>query len=122
MGFPPRYFASAQLSPTPTSTASGGSSVVGAAHLVAHELAHLRHLGLGHLEQQLVVHLEDEPRASPLVAQPPLRSRIIATLMMSAFEPCMTKLTAIRSPKPRVWRFEARISGTGRRRPSSDVT
>ena len=48
--------------------------------------------------------------------------RIIATLMMSAFEPCMTKFTASRSPSERVARFDARISGTGRRRPSSDVT
>ena len=41
--------------------------------------------------------------------------------MMSAFDPCMTKLTATRSPKPRVCRFDARSSGTGRRRPSSVV-
>ena len=47
--------------------------------------------------------------------------RIIATLMMSAFEPCMTKLTATRSPKPRVWRLEALISGTGRRRPVPEI-
>ena len=31
--------------------------------------------------------------------------RIIATLMMSAFEPCMTKLTASRSPSERVCRL-----------------
>jgi hypothetical protein len=31
-------------------------------------------------------------------------------------------LTASRSPSDRVARFDARISGTGRRRPSSDVT
>ena len=48
--------------------------------------------------------------------------RTIATLMMSAFEPCITKLTASRSPSERVCRLDARISGTGRRRPSSDVT
>jgi hypothetical protein len=63
------------------------------------------------------VHLEDEPRALPSS-----RSRrsiaTIATLMMSAFEPCITKLTATRSPKPRVARFRTRSSGTGRRRPS----
>jgi hypothetical protein len=45
----------------------------------------------------------------------------IATLMMSAFEPCITKLTARRSPSDFVWRFDARSSGTGRRRPSNDV-
>src|SRR3546814_6274480 len=40
--------------------------------------------------------------------RPSLRSRrwiaTIATLMMSAFEPCMTKLTASRSPSERVCR------------------
>ena len=46
----------------------------------------------------------------------------IATLMMSAFEPCITKLTATRSPNPRVARFRTRNSGTGRRRPSRLVT
>jgi hypothetical protein len=39
----------------------------------------------------------------------------IATLMMSACEPCMIEFTARRSPSERVCRFEARISGTGRR-------
>jgi hypothetical protein len=33
--------------------------------------------------------------------------------MMSAFEPCMTKLTATRSPKPRVCRFIGPQLGTG---------
>ncbi len=37
------------------------------AHLLAHELLHHRRLCVGDLEQQLVVHLEDEPRASPLL-------------------------------------------------------
>ena len=45
----------------------------------------------------------------------------MAALMTSAAVPCMTKLTASRSPKPRVWRFDAFSSGTGRRRPKSVV-
>ena len=39
--------------------------------------------------------------------------RIIATLMMSAAVPCMTELTASRSPSARVCRLRTRISGTG---------
>src|SRR5881397_1447135 len=41
--------------------------------------------------------------------------------MMSAFEPCMTKLTARRSPSDRVCRLEARDTGTGRRRPVPEL-
>ena len=89
---------------------------VGAAHLLADEVAHGRGLHLRHLEQELVVHLENEPRGAAL-----LRSRrwmeTIAALITSAAVPCMTKLTASRSPNPRVWRFRAFSSGTGRRRP-----
>ena len=48
---------------------------VRADHLLADEVAHRGHLGLGHLEQQLVVHLEDEARGSPLLAQPPVHAR-----------------------------------------------
>src|SRR3954451_15556105 len=44
--------------------------VVGAAHLGADEIAYLRNLHVGHLEQQLVVHLQDEACAPPLLAQP----------------------------------------------------
>ena len=33
-------------------------------HLLADELAHLRHFGLRNLEQELVVYLQDEARAS----------------------------------------------------------
>ena len=66
------------------------------------------------------------PGARAARAAPPSRSRswirIIATLIMSAAVPCMTELTASRSPSERVCRFIARISGTGRRRPSSVVT
>src|ERR671914_188933 len=43
--------------------------VVGAAHLRAHELACVRDLGLGNLEQELVVHLQDEAGTAALVAQ-----------------------------------------------------
>jgi len=46
----------------------------------------------------------------------------IARLITSAAVPCMTELTASRSPSERVCRFDARISGTGRRRPKSVVT
>src|SRR6266487_1670344 len=45
---------------------------VGAAHLLADELADGADLALGHLEQKLVVHLEDEPRRSPFVAEAPV--------------------------------------------------
>ena len=62
------------------------------------------------------MHLQDKACSATLGSQPWIAT--IATLMMSAFEPCMQKLTAARSPKPRVCRFEARSSGTGRRRPS----
>src|SRR5213592_4014749 len=48
-----------------------GIEVVRAAHLGVDELAHLRDLRLRNLEQELVVHLEDEPCASPLLAEPP---------------------------------------------------
>ena len=86
--------------------------VVGTAHLGPHELAHLRDLGLGDLEQNSSCTWST--RRAPL---PSSRSRcamrIIAILMTSAFEPCMTKLTAMRSPNPRVCRFDARISGHG---------
>src|SRR3954469_18842677 len=45
---------------------------IGAAHLLADELAHRTDLGLRHLEEQLVVHLQDEPGAASLVAEPPV--------------------------------------------------
>src|SRR3954463_11132355 len=44
--------------------------VGGAAHLGADEVAHLRHLGLGELQQELVRHLDGEPCAAPLFLQP----------------------------------------------------
>ena len=44
--------------------------LVGGAHLLADELFHRRQLRVRHLQQQLVVHLEDEPRTSPLLPQP----------------------------------------------------
>ena len=93
---------------------------IGAAHLLADEIAHGRSLHLGDLEQELVVHLEDEPGGAALLTQ----RRWIATmaaLITSAAVPCMTKLTASRSPNPRVCRLRAFSSGTGRRRPKSVV-
>ena len=39
------------------------------AHLLAHELLHRRHLGVRRLDEQLVVHLQHEPRRAALVAQ-----------------------------------------------------
>ena len=53
-------------SPTPTSTASARVERVGADHLLAHELADGARLDLGHLEQELVVHLEHEPGGAAL--------------------------------------------------------
>ena len=48
--------------------------------------------------------------------------RTIATLITSAAVPCITVFTASRSPSERVWRFDARSSGIGLRRPRSVVT
>ena len=49
--------------------------------------------------------------------RPSRRSRswihTIATLITSAAVPCITVFTASRSPSERVWRFEARSSGSG---------
>src|SRR3982751_4126637 len=42
--------------------------IIRADHLAAHDLLHLLHLRVRHLQQQLVVHLEDEPRAAALLA------------------------------------------------------
>ena len=44
--------------------------VVRAAHLLLHDRPDVAHLGLGRLEQQLVVHLEHEARGAALVPQP----------------------------------------------------
>src|SRR5438128_2155101 len=43
-----------------------------AAHLLSDEVAYLARLGLGHLEQQLVVHLEDEAGRTALSAEAPV--------------------------------------------------
>ena len=67
------------------------------------------------------MHLEHERALLPS-ARRRSWARIIATLMTSAAVPCITVLTASRSPSERVWRFDARSSGIGRRRPSSVVT
>ena len=52
------------------------------------------------IELRILAHVSGEPK------------------LREAFEPCMTKLTARRSPSERVCRFPARSSCTGRRRPS----
>jgi hypothetical protein len=69
-------------------------------HLLTDQLAHGRGLRFGHLEQQLVVDLEDEPGAAPLLSRAAVDSDHRAALVMAAFDPCMTKLTASRS----VWK------------------
>ena len=115
------YTSPAQSSPTPMSTASGGSS--GYAPTISSRTSSRTFVTSvsGHLEQELVVHLQHELRA-PLPLRPqPLVDPDHRDLDDVPFEPCMTKFTATRSPKPRVWRFIARSSGTGRRRPSKLV-
>src|SRR6478672_12964873 len=116
-----QFLASAQLSPTPTSTASAGSRSY-APHISARTSSFTFETSTSGTSSRSSSCTWRTSRAL-LPSSPSLRAiRIIAILMMSAFEPCMTKLTATRSPKPRVWRFDARSSGTGRRRPSNEVT
>ena len=95
----------AQSSPTPTSTASGGSS--GYAPTISSRTssrtAETSVSGTSSRSSSCTWRTSRAPRPSSR------RRRwiaTIATLMMSAFEPCMTKLTASRSPSARVWRFE----------------
>ena len=65
------------------------------------------------------MHLEDEARSAPSRSRRWMET--IAALITSAAVPCMTKLTASRSPNPRVCRFRAFSSAPGRRRPKSVV-
>ena len=73
-------------------------------HFLPHQLAHGLGLGFGALHNELVVDLE-------------FRTRIMASLMMSAAVPWMGALRATRSPKERVLKLEDLISGIHRRRP-----
>src|SRR5437763_2751648 len=117
---PAHDLVSCQSSPAPTSTASGGSSSY-APHISSRTRSFTAATSFSGASSRSSSWICSTSRA----ARPSSRSRrwiaIIATLMMSAFEPCMTKLTASRSPSERVCRFDARSSGTGRRRPSNDV-
>ena len=63
------YFAASQSGPTPTSTASGGSSSKAVDHLPLGDLGRRVHLRLGSLEEQLVVDLEDELGLEPGVGE-----------------------------------------------------
>ena len=90
-----------------------------------HRLAHDRDQSVDpvarHLEQQLVVDLEQHPRGRPGLA---IRSatRIIAIFMMSAAVPWIGMLIAIRSPAPRSAGIRDWSSGIDRLRPRSVVT
>ena len=109
--------ASLQSSPTPISTASGGSSGY-ARHISSRTSSRTGPTSASGTSSRSSSCTWSTSRAP----RPSSRRRrwiaIIAFLMMSAFDPCMTKLTARRSPSERVARLEARISGVGRRRPS----
>src|SRR4051794_20774451 len=73
IGFPRRCDLRLRLGPVVADTDVHGElrvEVVRAAHLSAHEVAHLRYLRLRHLEQQLVVYLQDEARAAAFLLQP----------------------------------------------------
>ena len=81
-----------------------------AAHLGADQLAQGVELTRRHLEDQLVVHLEQHPRPQPRVPQG-LVHPSIATLMMSAAEPWIGALSAIRSAISRRCRLSEVRSG-----------
>ena len=117
-----QLLASAQFSPAPTSTASGGSRSKAPHISSCTSSPHVAHLGLGHLEQQLVVHLEDESRAAPLVTKAPwmrdhrhLDDVGVRALHDEVHGQPLPERAGLRGST-------SRISGTGRRRPSRVVT
>ena len=111
-----RYFASAQVLPKPMSTTSGTRSSV--------TFSITRHDGLDplafverDLEHELVVHGEHHA-AREVPASSSARSRsIIASLKMSAADPCTGAFCAMRSPIWRMRKLSDASSVIWRRRP-----
>ena len=71
---------------------------------------------LRRLDDQLVVHLQDQSGLHPS-SDSRRCTRTMASLMISAAVPWIGMLRATLSPKERVIPLEARSSGRGRRRP-----
>ena len=91
-------------------------------HLLGQDLFHLRLLGLGALDDEFVVDLQDQLGLQALGLAAGRRTRIMASFMMSAAVPWMGMFSATRSPKARRLKLEEFSSGSQRRRPMSVET
>ena len=111
------HFASSQLRPLPTSTASGGS-ISYAFDISPRAIsctASISSAGPSNSSSSWICRISRELRPASARAR---SLRTIATFMMSAAVPWITMLTANRSPCLRSSQRRARSSGTWRRRPN----
>ena len=95
--------------PVPTDTSSG-TARSRRRHLLAHQRLELLALARGDLEDELVVDLEQHPGPQARLGSA-ASTRSIATLIMSAADPWIGALSAIRSAISRRWRLSLVRSG-----------